>query len=204
MQLSNPAADKIVESSYNRPSKQRLYQLSNLCECVTTCDEKTDLDPALNMDPAVDMDTDVSEYNIIHNPSIDASVLIEEPVQCDDTTEPLFSCSSLSCFQAILELVSWFSNHAGISKNAFSQLLNILHTKILPQNNILPTSYAEAMAILKPYLTPVKEYHCCINDCVVFRNSETQSYNYLNVQYVERVGSSLTLMYHKKHLSIYL
>ena len=107
----------------------------------------------------------------------------------------LFGCSRLSRFQATLILISWFSKFPGISKNAFSQLLSILHTKILPENNTLPTSYPEAISMLKSHLTPVKEYHCCTNDCVVFRDSKTHAYKGLSVQFVERVGTNRAPQY---------
>ena len=143
------------------PSKLGVYQRSDFSD-----DEMTEVDP-LDMDIHVD------------TPSIDGNVFIPEPtLGCDDTnaTDMLFSCSTLSRFQATLILISWFSKFPGISKNAFSQLLSILHTKILPENNTLPTSYAEAASVLKSHMTPVQEYHCCTNDCVVFRDSKTHSY----------------------------
>lgn len=136
------------------PDRTRLgvYQRSDLND-----DDMTDVDPQ-------DMDMHVD------TPSINDSVFISEPtLESDDTnaTDMLFGFSRLSRFQATLILISWFSKFPGISKNAFSQLLSILHTKILPENNTLPTSYPEAVSMLKSHLTPVKEYHCCTNDCVV-------------------------------------
>ena len=147
------------------PSKVGVYQRSNSSD-----NEVTEVDPE-------DMDIHVD------TPLIDDNIFISEPtLGCDDTNakDMLFGCSRLSRFQATLILVSWFSKFPGISKNAFSQLLSILHTKILPENNTLPTSYPEAVSMLKSHLTPIQEYHCCINDCVVFRDSKIHSYRGLS------------------------
>lgn len=84
--------------------------------------------------------------------------------------DKLYSGSSLSSIQAVSLLMSWFSSFPGISKQALNSLLNLLHTKILPQGNILPSNYCQAVAKLRPYLSPVKEYHCCVNDCLIFRD----------------------------------
>ena len=74
-------------------------------------------------------------------------------------------------------IFTWFTTYPGISKEAFGQLLHILHNFLLPIGNVLPATYAEARTVVKPMLVPVEEYHCCVNDCVVFRGvlkNETQ------------------------------
>lgn len=65
-----------------------------------------------------------------------------------------------------------------MSKRSFSRLLQILHF-LLPKGNVLPTSYSEAIALLNPYLNKVKEYHCCVNDCILYRDTENQQYKSL-------------------------
>ena len=64
----------------------------------------------------------------------------------------------------------------GLSESAFNRLLYILHTFILPAENNLPTSYADLLKLLKPDLCPVMDYHCCINDCVVYCDSGDHEY----------------------------
>ena len=92
------------------------------------------------------------------------------------SSENLYSNSLLSVVQAVTLLMSWFSAFPGMSKESFSRLLVILHAFLLPPGNILPTTYSSALKLLKPYLSPVKEYHCCVNDCVLFRNSSRGAY----------------------------
>lgn len=70
---------------------------------------------------------------------------------------------------ALSVLLSWFTRFPGISKQAFSQLLYMLHNIILPSGNLLPASYDAAYAVIKPYLISVQEYHCCPNDCILYR-----------------------------------
>ena len=96
-----------------------------------------------------------------------------------DMDAKLYGGSSLSPSQAVSLLLSWFSSFPGISKQALSSLLNLLHTHILPPGNILPSSYKQAVKLLRPYLSPVKEYHCCINDCIMFRDYCVGKYSQL-------------------------
>ena len=95
----------------------------------------------------------------------DAGITIED----NHSSPPLFPGSSLNTIAALAVLFSWFSSFPGISKQAFSQLLYILHHFILPSGNLLPASYAAAHSIIQPSLVPVQEFHCCPNDCILYR-----------------------------------
>lgn len=88
------------------------------------------------------------------------------------SAEKLFSGAKLSTLETITMLVSWFSTFPSMSKEAFSRLLYLLHTFILPEENTLPSSYYLAMKKIKPYLSPIKEYHVCPNDCVIYRDCD--------------------------------
>lgn len=90
--------------------------------------------------------------------------------------DKLYTGASITQFQAISMLTSWFALHPGISKTAFDRLLYLLHTYILPIGNSLPKCYGEVKSALHNFLTPTKEYHCCINDCVVFRDTDSVKY----------------------------
>ena len=93
-----------------------------------------------------------------------------------DNGPQLYEGARITTGQAVYTLVSWFSSFPGLSKSAFNRLLYILHTFILPAENNLPTSYADLFKLLKPDLCPVMDYHCCINDCVVYRDSGDHEY----------------------------
>lgn len=97
----------------------------------------------------------------------------------NDDAPSLYPNSALTSIQAVTILISWFSAFPGISKRSFSRLLKILHSLFLPKGNTLPTSYTEAIGLLKPYFNTVKEYHCCINDCILYRDTERQQYKSL-------------------------
>ena len=86
-------------------------------------------------------------------------------------SEYVFPGSSLSVLGALGILFTWFTIYPGISKEAFGQLLHILHNFLLPIGNVLPATYAEARTVVKPMLVSVEEYHCCVNDCVVGKSS---------------------------------
>jgi hypothetical protein len=76
-------------------------------------------------------------------------------------------------------LFTWFSTFTGISKEAFNKLLSLLHNFILPSGNNLPANYSEAKKLIDPYLSPITEYHCCINDCIIYRDCRDGKYNSL-------------------------
>ena len=90
----------------------------------------------------------------------------------DKNTEKLFSGAKLLSLEAITMLVSWFSMFPSMSKEAFSRLLYLLHAFILPEENTLPNSYCHAMKKIKPYLSPLKEYYTCPNDCIIYRDCD--------------------------------
>ena len=92
------------------------------------------------------------------------------------SSELLYSGAVITTFQAISMLTSWFALHPGISKAAFDRLLCLFHKHILPDGNTLPKGYRDAQKILQNCITPTNEYHCCVNDCVVFRDSESEKY----------------------------
>ena len=96
--------------------------------------------------------------------------------QINDDTAILYSGATITSFQATTMLLSWFAEFPGTSKEAFSRLLVLLHNFILPKENELPMSYKAAVSIIKEYLSPVKEYHACEKDCVLFRESREGNY----------------------------
>ena len=76
-------------------------------------------------------------------------------------------------------LFSWFGAFPGVSKQSFSHLLNILHKYFLSSDNTLPTNYASTLKMIKPYLRSLKEFHCCVNDCLIFRKYSSGDYSCL-------------------------
>ena len=62
-----------------------------------------------------------------------------------------------------------------------SRLLFLLHTFILPEGNLLPADYRTAVSCVNSYLLPADDYHCCVNDCVVYRNSVSGQHKDLTV-----------------------
>ena len=93
-----------------------------------------------------------------------------------DDGEKLYPGACVTSEQAIYTLVSWFSSYPGISKSAFSRLLYILHTFILPTENNLPSSYESVLKKIQPFLSPMRDYHSCVNDCVIFRDTDAAKF----------------------------
>lgn len=80
----------------------------------------------------------------------------------------LHSSLTSTLFETVVYLFDWFSSHPSLSKEAFSKNLQLWHS-ILPEGNLLPTSYQEAYKIIKPYIVPEVVFHVCVNDCVLYR-----------------------------------
>ena len=104
------------------------------------------------------------------NFSVDFS-FVDSGINMEDNSNSLFSGSSLSILSALAILFTWFTSFPGISKQALHQLLYILHNLILPPGNLLPATYAEAYKMIQAFLVPVQEFHCCPNDCLIYRGS---------------------------------
>ena len=92
-------------------------------------------------------------------------------INATSQSTPLYPGSTLSVLGSVAILFSWFAAFPGVTKEALGQLLRILHCFLLPGENSLPTTYSQALALVQSLLVPVREYHCCVNDCVIFRGS---------------------------------
>lgn len=128
------------------------------------------------------MDDSINDISI-PSISIDAADFSESSyshIFGDDSSDPLYPGANITTFQATTILTSWFSLYPGITKSAFNGLLRILHLYILPEGNNLPGTYTDVHKRLNRFLTPVKEYHCCINDCIIYRDCTTANYAHLD------------------------
>ena len=147
----------------------------------TYFDDKSDDDDA---DSTSDMTVPIPPISIdddgIHFDSTSNEQCKEQIILNVGTSNPLYPGANITEFQAVSILTSWFTLHPGISKSAFDRLLYLLHTHLLPTGNSLPRTYKEVQKSLQNLLTPTKVYHCCVNDCVIFRDSDTQKYAKLN------------------------
>lgn len=124
------------------------------------------------------MDDSISDISIppISISGVDFSESTYSHVFGDDSSDPLYPGAKVTTFQATTILTSWFSLYPGITKSAFNRLLQILHLYILPEGNNLPGTYADVHKSLDRFLTPATEYHCCVNDCIIYRKSTTANY----------------------------
>ena len=121
---SSPAVSSESDGAVNSSSSPSNKSSSNFSGSIQT--NSSDFDESNIQMPEVcpDLDFDI--------PSI------------TDDREETFSDSPLSLVKTLAVLLSWFSAYPGISKNAFSGLLYILHHFILPSPNNLPSSYKAA------------------------------------------------------------
>ena len=126
--------------------------------------------------------------------SIIGSVNLEEPFEfdphCGYTSNPeeatgsgekLYPSSNVTLIQALAMLFAWFSSFPGLSKEAFNRLFYLLHTFLLPPGNNLPSSYYKAHNIITKRIVPIQQFDCCVNDCVLFRDSASGKYSSMTV-----------------------
>ena len=104
----------------------------------------------------------------------------EEEEEVDDQEEllssPLYEGSDWILKQTIHFLLQWKSNNM-ITISAFEEVLQLLHYKLLPQPNILPTSMYKCMSLLNLNISKY-ERHVCINDCYLFPHLEVKEYKH--------------------------
>lgn len=89
--------------------------------------------------------------------------------ESESATQPLYEHSEVTLLQALVQYFTWFSEHPGISKTALSDILYMQHHSILPPGNVLPDSFDRAMKVIEPFLVKPLLFHCCPNDCIVYR-----------------------------------
>ena len=116
-------------------------------------------------------------------PDVDLPSLHEEsPVDTSnlcDNSEELYVNAPVTILKAVTILLLWFSSFPGVSKSAFSRLLYILGNFVLPTDDLLPLSYSEAMKFVNHLISPVHDYHCCTNDCIIYRDGLNGKYEKL-------------------------
>ena len=74
-----------------------------------------------------------------------------------------------------LELLQWKAEN-GTSDKGFEKLLKIIK-KMLPGENVLPSSTYEAKKVVCPLGLEVQKIHACINDCILYRGQEYENLN---------------------------
>jgi hypothetical protein len=70
-------------------------------------------------------------------------------------------------------LLQW-KEETGLSDKGFEKLLKIIKKK-LPKDNELPDSTYKTKKVLCPLGLEVQKIHACINDCILYRDTEYEN-----------------------------
>ena len=98
--------------------------------------------------------------------------------------QPLYAGSTVSVIHSVASHLMWFTSHPNISKDFFSDMFLMGHSSALPPDNLLPCSYTDLIKLVEPFLIKPIIFHCCPNDCLVFRG------NYANAKVCPHCSSS--------------
>ena len=90
-----------------------------------------------------------------------------------DSTTPLYaSCKAIHTRLTVTINIMDIKAKNNITDTSVDMNLKYLHD-VLPKGNVLPKSIDEARKVLCPLdMEPVK-YHACKNDCVIYRNEQS-------------------------------
>ena len=77
-----------------------------------------------------------------------------------DVGTPVHISLTSTLFETVVYLFHGISSHPSLSKEGFSKNLQLWHS-VLPEGNLLPTSYQEAYKVIKPYIVPEVIFHVC-------------------------------------------
>jgi len=93
----------------------------------------------------------------------------------EDHKKPLYpNCEDGSTkLGTTLELLKWKADF-GCSDTGFEKLLQIIKSK-LPPDNELPATTHEAKKVICPLGLDVQKIHACINDCILYRGEKYES-----------------------------
>ncbi|CAM6082121.1 unnamed protein product [Calypogeia fissa] len=80
----------------------------------------------------------------------------------------IYEGSRLSRLSAIMLLLNLQQRH-GASIVFLDDLFQLLHDRVLPEGNNLPSSWKEAKKVLKGIGLNYQVIHACVNDCILFR-----------------------------------
>lgn len=81
---------------------------------------------------------------------------------------PLYEGARVSRLSSILLLNNLQSKY-GVNDSFMSELFGLLHSKILPPENVMPKSRGETRKVLRSIGMEYKVIHACRNDCTLFR-----------------------------------
>lgn len=90
----------------------------------------------------------------------------------------LYEGSEFTVLETIAAMFDWFASHPNVSKSALSDMLTLQHS-LLPNGNMLPSTYSAAEKFIEPFLLPIVIYHACPNDCILFRKTSRYDYSSL-------------------------
>ncbi|XP_074323694.1 uncharacterized protein LOC141660604 [Apium graveolens] len=87
--------------------------------------------------------------------------------------EPLYpGCESFTKMRALVKLYNLKAKH-GISDKCFSDVLLLL-ASMLPEDNIMPSSFGEAKKTLCTLGMDYEKIHACPNDCLLYRGDRDE------------------------------
>lgn len=90
----------------------------------------------------------------------------------------LYEGSEFTVLETIAAMFDWFASHPNVSKSALSDMLTLQHS-LLPNGNMLPSTYSATEKFIEPFLLPIIIYHACPNDCILFRKTPRYDYSSL-------------------------
>ena len=86
-------------------------------------------------------------------------------------TTPLYENSSISKLDHIYIEFRKFVSHPSHTKEAVTESFKCDKLLKLPKPNESCGSFEEARSVIEDFLVPLQKYHCCPNDCVIYRGS---------------------------------
>jgi len=81
---------------------------------------------------------------------------------------PVYHGATITVSQALEKHFEWFTDHSRCSKESLSKLLKMKHESILPQGNILCSSYQSAFKLIELLLLKPCVYDVCPNVSIVY------------------------------------
>ena len=85
----------------------------------------------------------------------------------------MYPNARITILEGVYEILRDFVFTPDASKMSTSARFKQLKEKFLPENNMMPASFDQALQLITSFLMPLEKFHVCPNDCVIFRKEFT-------------------------------
>jgi hypothetical protein len=141
------------------------------CDTTHVLTESSEESSDDEMDSSNDSMEDENSTSVDSTDTMSWSFTYDKTLYSSGVAVTILPNSDLTLLQWLAMNFHLFTSHPALSKQSFTESLQLQKRLQIDTEDIIPSSYYQARKLIQPYLVPKNKYDVCINDCIVFRDS---------------------------------